>query len=83
VIETEDHTGATPWTSGEIGAVTRSVGSPQPIHILYVHGINQIGAGDSLLLRNGICKYLGECTVTSLGRAFSNADLGDYQNRSQ
>jgi hypothetical protein len=72
VIETEDHTGATPWASGEIGATTRSVGSPQPVHILYVHGINQIGAGDSLLLRNGICKYLGECTVTSLGRVYAD-----------
>jgi len=44
----------------------------QPIHILYMHGINQVGAGDSLLLRKGICKYLGECTVTSLGRMYAD-----------
>jgi hypothetical protein len=42
------------------------------IHILYVHGINQIGAGDSLLLRKAICKYLDECTVTSLGRVYAD-----------
>ena len=42
------------------------------IHILYMHGINQVGAGDSLLLRRGICKYLGECTVTSLGRMYAD-----------
>src|ERR1019366_10262724 len=61
VVETEDHTGATPWTPGEVGAMAKSAGSAPPIHILYVHGINQVGAGDSLQLRKAICKYLGEC----------------------
>jgi hypothetical protein len=72
VVETEDHTGATPWTSGEVGAMAKSAGSAPPIHILYVHGINQVGAGDSLQLRKGICKYLGECTVTRLGRVYAD-----------
>lgn len=48
-----------------------SVAIIRPIHILYVHGISQVGAGDSLLLRKGICKYLGECTVTTLGRVYA------------
>ena len=49
-----------------------ALASPPPIHILYVHGINQVGPGDSLPLRKGICKYLGECTVTSLGRVYAD-----------
>jgi hypothetical protein len=72
VVETEDHTGATPWASGEIGAMAKSAGSAPPIHILYVHGIDQVGAGDSLLLRKGIRKYIGECTVTLLGRVYAD-----------
>lgn len=48
----------------------------QPLYLIYVHGINQVGSGDSLLLRKGICKYLGECTVTQLGRFY--ADSGPF-----
>ncbi len=55
----------------QAAAMAKSAGSAPPIHILYVHGINQVGAGDSLLLRNGICKYLGECKVTRLGRVYA------------
>ncbi len=42
-----------------------------PIHILYVHGINQIGRNDSALLRAGICKYIGECSVTRIERLYA------------
>ena len=52
------------------------VNASQPIYVIYVHGINQVGPGDSLLLRKGICKYLGECTVTQLGRFY--ADSGPF-----
>jgi hypothetical protein len=34
-----------------------------PVHILYVHGINQIGASDSSLLRESICTRLKLCDV--------------------
>jgi hypothetical protein len=34
-----------------------------PVHILYVHGIDQIGAGDSSLLRESICTRLKLCDV--------------------
>jgi hypothetical protein len=54
---------------------TRDLAQPAaepPIHILYLHGIDQIGAGDSLPLRKGICKYLEECTVTKLGRVYAD-----------
>lgn len=52
--------------------MAQAVAGPRPIHVLYVHGINQVGAGDSLLLRKGICEYLSECTVTSLGRVYAD-----------
>lgn len=47
-----------------------------PIYLIYIHGINQVGAGDSILLRKGICKYLGECSVTYEGRVY--ADGGPF-----
>lgn len=59
-------------TRNPMVAVAHPVASPPPIHILYVHGIDQVGAGDSLPLRKGICKYLGECTVTNLGRVYAD-----------
>jgi hypothetical protein len=34
-----------------------------PVHILYVHGINQVGAGDSSMLRESICTRLKLCDV--------------------
>jgi hypothetical protein len=34
-----------------------------PVHILYVHGINQVGAGDSAMLRESICTRLKLCDV--------------------
>jgi hypothetical protein len=39
-----------------------------PVHILYVHGIDQMGAGDSALLRTSICTKLHLC------------DTGDWKN---
>ncbi len=72
VIESADHTRATRAMSETIGETERLVRSAPAVHILYMHGINQMGAGDSSLLRKGICKYLGECTVTSLGRVYAD-----------
>jgi len=51
--------------------LTRTPAAPQPIHILYMHGINQVGAGDSTELRKAICRYIHECTVTPLGRIYA------------
>ena len=70
-IQAEDKVSASHSREGT-QALAQPVASPPPIHILYVHGINQIGAGDSLFLRKGICKYLGECTVTNLGRVYAD-----------
>ena len=70
-VQAEDKVSAS-HSRGPTALVAQPVASPPPIHILYVHGINQVGAGDSLLLRKGICKYLGECTVTNLGRIYAD-----------
>ena len=70
-VRAEDKTAA-PQTSRENAqAAAQSATKVPPVHVLYVHGINQIGAGDSLRLRKGICKYVGECTVTNLGRIYA------------
>lgn len=36
-----------------------------PVHVIYIHGINQIGDGDSALLRKALCKDLGECDLVN------------------
>jgi hypothetical protein len=65
-----------PQSIGDAVKTEDKVNHSQPIYVIYVHGINQVGPGDSLLLRKGICKYLGECTVTPLGRVY--ADSGPF-----
>ena len=74
------------WGQTGSGAGIQSIGDAvknedksnhsQPIYVVYVHGINQVGPGDSLPLRKGICKYLGECNFTYLGRVY--ADRGPF-----
>jgi hypothetical protein len=50
-----------------------------PVHILYVHGINQIGAGDSALLRESICTRLKLCSVSDWKKAgVEFADKGEF-----
>jgi len=50
-----------------------------PIHILYVHGINEIGAGDSALLRTSICTELKLCAVSDWKNAgIEFADKGEF-----
>jgi hypothetical protein len=71
-IQDDDKAAASYQRRDNTGAMAEPVEGIRPIHILYLHGINQVGAGDSLLLRKGICKYLGECAVTSLGRMYAD-----------
>ena len=55
-----------------------------PVHVLYVHGIDQVGAGDSGKLRNSICTELKLCDVTdwkSGGVEF--ADKGEFSSSVQ
>jgi hypothetical protein len=70
-VQAEDKAYAS-HSPGDTRAFAQPVAGPPPVHILYVHGINQVGAGDSLPLRKGICKYLGECTTTHLGRVYAD-----------
>ena len=50
-----------------------------PVHILYVHGIDQVGAGDSELLRTSICKKLKLCTPDDWKNAgVEFADKGEF-----
>jgi hypothetical protein len=37
-----------------------------------MHRTNQIGPLDSALLQKSICKYVGECAVTKLGRVYAD-----------
>src|SRR5215467_200660 len=77
--QTDSDSPATSTGKQSIGDAVRiedKVNHSQPIHVIYVHGINQVGSGDSLLLRKGICKYLGECTLTYMGRVY--ADSGPF-----
>jgi hypothetical protein len=71
-VQADDKAAASHQRRESTGAMAEPVDGIRPIHILYMHGINQVGAGDSLLLRKGICKYLGEYTVTSLGRMYAD-----------
>ncbi len=50
-----------------------------PVHVLYVHGINQVGAGDSALLRESICTRLKLCAVSDWKNAgIEFADKGEF-----
>jgi len=50
-----------------------------PVHILYVHGINQVGAGDSSLLRDSICTKLKLCRESDWKYAGSEyANKGEF-----
>jgi hypothetical protein len=54
-----------------------------PVHILYVHGINAIGAGDSSLLRQSICTRLNLCQVSDWMNAGTEfADKREFANGS-
>ncbi len=55
-----------------------------PVHILYVHGIDQVGAGDSSLLRESICTELKLCEVSDWRNAGTEyADKGEFASTVQ
>ncbi len=70
-------------TSGSLATLT-SIGDAldapdhHPVHILYVHGINQTGSGDSALLRESICTRLKLCDV----KDWKNAGV-EFPNRGE
>lgn len=50
-----------------------------PVHILYMHGIDQIGAGDSARFRESICNQLKLCQVSDWKNAgIEYPDKGEF-----
>ncbi|MGO9319007.1 MAG: hypothetical protein ACLPXT_01005 [Terracidiphilus sp.] len=54
-----------------------------PVHLLYIHGINAVGAGDSSLLRDSICTELKLCKTEDWKNAGTEyADKGEFSDGS-
>ncbi|HEY1804312.1 MAG TPA: hypothetical protein VGG45_07500 [Terracidiphilus sp.] len=52
-----------------------------PVHVLYVHGIDEVGAGDSKMLRDSICNELKLCAVSDWKNAGTEyADKGEFSS---
>ncbi len=52
-----------------------------PVHVLYVHGIDEVGAGDSKMLRNSICTELRLCAVNDWKNGGTEyADKGEFSS---
>ncbi len=55
-----------------------------PVHILYVHGISQVGGGDSAKLRESICTELKLCAVSDWkNEGIEYADKGEFASNVQ
>jgi hypothetical protein len=55
-----------------------------PVHVLYVHGIADMGAGDSAMLRESICTELKLCAVSDWKNAgVEFADKGEFSSTVQ
>jgi hypothetical protein len=53
-----------------------------PVHVLYVHGIADVGAGDSKMLRDAICTRLRLCDVSAWKNAGTEyADKGEFSSK--
>jgi hypothetical protein len=63
-----------------IGESLRNAG-PRPLHILYVHGMEALGSGDSHAFQKGICELMKGCTLSGdpvpVNREY--ADRGEFQ----
>ncbi len=52
-----------------------------PVHVLYVHGIDEVGAGDSKMLRDSICTELKLCAVSDWkNEGTEYADKGEFSS---
>jgi len=65
---------------GDAVKIEDRIDHSQPIYLIYIHGISQVGPGDSLSLRKGICKYLGECNLTYVGRVYADGPFAIDQH---
>lgn len=69
-----------------LASIGDALNSPDrhPVHVLYVHGIDAIGAGDSALLRESICSKLNLCAASDWKNAGAEfADQGEFAPGSQ
>ena len=62
-----------------IGESLRNAGQ-RPLHILYVHGMDARGAGDSKVFQRGICALMKGCSISSDPTPVSReyADCGEF-----
>ncbi len=71
-------------TSGSLKSLTSIADAldssdKHPVHVLYVHGIDEVGAGDSRMLRESICTKLKLCAVSDWKNAGTEyADKGEF-----
>jgi hypothetical protein len=71
-------------TSGALktlSSIADALDSPDhhPVHVLYVHGIDRVGSGDSSMLRESICTELKLCDVNDWKNAgVEFADKGEF-----
>ncbi|MGP8185032.1 MAG: hypothetical protein ACLQKY_03100 [Terracidiphilus sp.] len=71
----------TPDTLSSLRSIGDALDSPDrhPVHILYVHGINAVGAGDSAQFREAICTRMKLCAVSDWKNAgVEFADKGEF-----
>jgi len=74
-------------TSGSLGTLSSisdalDSADRHPVHVLYVHGIDQVGAGDSGKLRESICTELKLCNVTDWKtKGIEFADKGEFSSK--
>jgi hypothetical protein len=64
-----------------LSSIADALDSPDhhPVHILYVHGIDRVGSGDSSMLRESICTELKLCEVSDWKNAgVEFADKGEF-----
>jgi hypothetical protein len=64
-----------------LSSIADALDSPDhhPVHILYVHGIDRVGSGDSSMLRESICTELKLCQVSDWKNAgVEFADKGEF-----
>jgi len=74
-------TADTPDTLSGLTSIGDALNAPDhhPVHILYVHGIDAVGAGGSWLLRQSICERLKLCQMSDWKNAgVEFADHGDF-----
>ncbi len=83
LAEVNENGNVSPQTLTSIGD---ALGSPNkhPVHIIYIHGIDAIGADDSAVFRESICTKLKLCSPSDWQNAGTEyADKGEFADGTQ